>query len=256
MLSLELVSIETTYARCRPASSGAAGEEPRKGSPYRLRAVIGSRVTRFDSTDRAFAIALAALAGYIDAIGFLATGGFFVSFMSGNTTRLGVGLASMSSDAGIAGRLIVMFVGGVTIGTLLARGAGAWRRPVMLVAIAAMISICVVVEGGTRPGLAVALIAMTMGMQNTVLSGDDEVRVGITYMTGTLVKIGRGLATAIAGGAAWDWVPYLMLWTGLMSGAWIGATVFFRYGLSGLWAAALGALLLAVVSLGARVRAG
>ena len=37
-------------------------------------------------------VALSTLAGYVDATGFLMLGGFFVSFMSGNSTRLGVGL--------------------------------------------------------------------------------------------------------------------------------------------------------------------
>jgi hypothetical protein len=39
------------------------------------------------------ACALSALAGYVDGIGYLHLGGLFVSFMSGNSTRLGVSLA-------------------------------------------------------------------------------------------------------------------------------------------------------------------
>ncbi len=42
----------------------------------------------------ALACALSALAGYVDGIGFLHLGGLFVSFMSGNSTRMGVNLAS------------------------------------------------------------------------------------------------------------------------------------------------------------------
>jgi uncharacterized membrane protein YoaK (UPF0700 family) len=41
----------------------------------------------------ALACALSAMAGYVDGIGFLHLGGLFVSFMSGNSTRLGVSLA-------------------------------------------------------------------------------------------------------------------------------------------------------------------
>src|SRR5690349_21813029 len=44
------------------------------------------------------AVALSALAGYVDGIGFLHLGGLFVSFMSGNSTRMGVSLA----DGGLA----------------------------------------------------------------------------------------------------------------------------------------------------------
>jgi uncharacterized membrane protein YoaK (UPF0700 family) len=42
----------------------------------------------------ALACALSAVAGYVDGIGFLQLGGLFVSFMSGNSTRMGVSLAA------------------------------------------------------------------------------------------------------------------------------------------------------------------
>lgn len=188
------------------------------------------------------------MAGYVDAIGYLATGGFFVSFMSGNTTRLGVGLGAMSSDAGIAVRLIVMFVGGVAIGTLIGMATGRWRRSALMLTIAALLWSALRIAEGPNPGLAIALVVMAMGMENTVL-GNGEVRVGITYMTGTLVKIGQAFARAVAGGPPLDWVPHLMLWTGLMSGAWIGAAMFFRMGTTALWAAIGVALLLAIAGL-------
>ena len=64
---------------------------------------------------------LAALAGYIDAVGFLQLGGFFVSFMSGNSTRLGVGAALGDlTIVATAGGLIGLFVLGVIGGVLAA----------------------------------------------------------------------------------------------------------------------------------------
>ncbi|MET0229353.1 MAG: DUF1275 family protein, partial [Rhodanobacteraceae bacterium] len=44
---------------------------------------------------RAVAAALSWNAGYVDAVGYLSLGGFFVSFMSGNSTQLGVGIAQV-----------------------------------------------------------------------------------------------------------------------------------------------------------------
>jgi uncharacterized membrane protein YoaK (UPF0700 family) len=41
----------------------------------------------------ALACALSTLDGYVDGIDFLHLGGLFVSFMSGNSTRMGVSLA-------------------------------------------------------------------------------------------------------------------------------------------------------------------
>jgi uncharacterized membrane protein YoaK (UPF0700 family) len=73
---------------------------------------------RYDRRVRAFAVSLALLAGYVDSLGFLKLNGFFVSFMSGNSTRLGVGLAHGPADAAIAGALIGSFVFGVVVGTL------------------------------------------------------------------------------------------------------------------------------------------
>ena len=46
------------------------------------------------SRNMTLACALSALAGYVDGIGYLHLGGLFVSFMSGNSTRLGVSLAA------------------------------------------------------------------------------------------------------------------------------------------------------------------
>jgi len=51
------------------------------------RVVVVRSLTRFRL---AIAVALAILAGYIDGIAFVYLGGYFVSFMSGNTTQSGV----------------------------------------------------------------------------------------------------------------------------------------------------------------------
>ena len=73
--------------------------------------------------DRRLGAALSSIAGYVDAVGFLMTGGFFVSFMSGNTTRMAIGLADAAQQAALAGGLIFAFVIGAVAGGLLAGAA-------------------------------------------------------------------------------------------------------------------------------------
>nr|GLK21598.1 hypothetical protein GCM10017606_24250 [Microbacterium terregens] len=66
------------------------------------------------------AFCLAGLAGYVDGLGFLAAGGMFVSFMSGNSTRLAIGAAEGSVTALLALGLIGAFLTGVVAATLVA----------------------------------------------------------------------------------------------------------------------------------------
>src|SRR5260221_9963345 len=81
------------------------------------------------------ACALSALAGYVDGIGFLHLGGLFVSFMSGNSTRMGVSLAAGQwLTAAQAFGLIALFVVGAAAGSLIVLGRGVNRRPSALVA--------------------------------------------------------------------------------------------------------------------------
>jgi len=86
-------------------------------------------MTRLESRARLFACLLSALAGFVDAIGFIQSGGFFVSFMSGNSTRLAVGTVEAVRDALVAGAIILCFLGGVVGGTLLGSRFEARGRP-------------------------------------------------------------------------------------------------------------------------------
>src|SRR5947207_12397844 len=87
------------------------------------------------------ACALSALAGYVDGIGFLHLGGLFVSFMSGNSTRMGVSLAEADwLKAAEAFGLIALFVMGAAVGSLIVLGRGANRQPALLLVEAALLA--------------------------------------------------------------------------------------------------------------------
>jgi len=205
-------------------------------------------VTRYDRRTRLLAASLSGVAGYVDAIGFVTLGGFFVSFMSGNTTRVAVGLAEGTSAGLTAAGLIGAFVLGVIAGSLLGRQAQANRRPAVLIFVAALLVLASTSGAQGAPFTAMVVVAIAMGAENTVFAEAGEVRIGLTYMTGALVKLGKGIATALVGGDRMAWAPYFLLWFGLLVGATTGALVYARVGLDALWAAALAMALLAIVA--------
>ncbi len=209
----------------------------------------------FDRHDRLLAIGLSALAGYVDAIGFLATGGFFVSFMSGNSTRLGVGIAEMSANAAIAAMLIGSFLVGVIAGSLIGRVAGRRHREVVPLVLAGLLGGAALLGDFQLLWPAAVLMAVAMGVENIFFAEGTEVRIGLTYMTGRLVKIGQMLAAALAGEDAWGWIPHVLLWSGLLGGGAAGAVAFLMIGGDALWIAAGAALVIAVIARRPRVMA-
>ena len=179
------------------------------------------------------------LAGYVDAVGFInKLGGFFVSFMSGNSTRLGVGLAQSSHHAVVAGGRIGAFILGVVLGSLTRHIARAYRQPAALGFVSVMLALAASLNMVGAMALAVAATALAMGAENAVFEHHGEVQIGLTYMTGTLVKLGQRLSAAFLGGDRLAWAPYLFLWLGLVSGACAGAAIYPYMGLNGLWIAA------------------
>lgn len=206
-------------------------------------------MTRYDRPTQALAACLCALAGYVDAIGFIQLGGFFVSFMSGNSTRLAVGMARQAPNQLVAAALIGGFLAGVIGGSIAGRLAKARRRFAVL-AVVTMALVCAAIFGQLhRTSYAVTMMTLAMGAENAVFEEGGEVRIGLTYMTGTLVKVGQRIAAAMLGGDRLAWVPYLLLWASLILGAAAGAKAYSWFGLGGLWLGAGAAALLMIGSI-------
>jgi uncharacterized membrane protein YoaK (UPF0700 family) len=193
----------------------------------------------------ALACALSAMAGYVDGIGFLHLGGLFVSFMSGNSTRLGVSLAEGNwSNAAAALGLIALFVVGAAGGSLIVLGRGANRQPWVLLAEAMLLAVAALCYAIDRSNAAVAAIVLAMGLENAVFQIDGGAGLGLTYITGALVKVGQLVATALTGGARWGWLPNLLLWAALVAGAVCGGLAYHWINLAAIWFAAALALIL------------
>lgn len=192
---------------------------------------------RYDRNRRRFAVALAAMAGFVDAVGFLSADGYFVSFMSGNTTRLGVDLGTDVVRAVTPALLIAGFVAGVTGGALLSIRAGRYRKPAVLALVAALLLTGATARAAGLPAVMLATLVMAMGAINNTFQSDGEVAIGLTYMTGTLVKLGQGLAGWLAGRKDMGWLSWAALWGGLLSGAVLGAMAQDRMPMACLWIA-------------------
>lgn len=195
-------------------------------------------MTRLDRRRLTLALGLATLAGYVDAVGYLAAAGYFVSFMSGNTTRFGVDLASRPVQALVPALLIAGFVGGVALGAVAGGWGGARRKRAVLSLVAALLLAAALGQGHAPPVIELGLLVMAMGALNNTFVRDGEVFVGLTYMTGALVKLGRaiGLALLGQGSGARGWLP-LALWCALASGAVLGALCYGYLMAAALWLA-------------------
>ena len=99
-----------------------------------------------------------------------------------------------------------------------------------------------------EPIWAVFPMTFAMGAENAVFEKDGDVGIGLTYMTGALVKAGQRFATTILGGDRLGWAPYLLLWVGLVAGGVAGALASKCFGAAGTWFAAAAAAGLAFAS--------
>jgi uncharacterized membrane protein YoaK (UPF0700 family) len=203
-------------------------------------------INALDRQRKLLAFCLTGLAGYVDGLGFLAAGGMFVSFMSGNSTRLAVGAAAGSTTALLALGLIGAFLIGVVVATLIsARIAKRRKRDVMLLVTFLLVTSAALPHLGFGTA-APFFMAAAMGAENLVFQRDGEVGIGLTYMTGAIVKAGQRIGMALLGGPKADWLQHLLLWACLVSGAAIGAISYHYWRIDGLWTAAAAAMLLAV----------
>ena len=219
--------------------------------PVRIRArkCYPAAMLRYDRDFRRLAFCLAALAGFVDAVGFLKTGGLFVSFMSGNSTRMAIGLPGATAMGLAAAALIGLFVCGVILNVLLAAAITiAHRKVVAMATVAVLLCGAALCQSAGLDLAAIAALCLAMGASNTIFRRDGEVSIGVTYMTGTLVKLGDRIANAALGGDRTAWVPYLLLWLALLVGGILGTAAYGRSADAGIWIAAAFATLLVPVT--------
>lgn len=176
---------------------------------------------------------LGGLAGLLGAAAFTHSAGYFVTFMTGNTERAVLGSFRNEQWLSVTAALLVAsFVGGVVIASLCRRHF--WvahpHGPTVLTTVSLVAATVVdVIWNGwfDRQVLLVPIlfVAFGIGALNTSFVEDGEVSVPLSYVTGTLVKIGQGIERHISGGAATDWLGYFLLYASFAIGAAVGGFV-------------------------------
>jgi len=179
---------------------------------------------------------LTAAAGMIDVIGFIELGGFYTSFMSGNTTQLGASLVATGPKIVLAASLIVMFLAGSFIGSLVSSiGHRQGRIGVLAIVILGLLVSVLLYASGFSPAQAMLALAAAAGAQNAVLPQAGAARVGATFVTGTLFAAGQDMARAVRGEAPpLRWLQHLMVWAALLLGAAIGAFAYHHWQIAAL----------------------
>ncbi|MBX3580968.1 MAG: DUF1275 family protein [Rhizobiaceae bacterium] len=198
----------------------------------------------------AIAVGLSFLAGFVDALGFMHLGGYFVAFMSGNTTQMASALPDGLAGAVLPASLIGLFVAGVVAGTLMEQR---FSSSLGLLVLAALLGLAAAVSAMKLENVAVLATPFVMGAMNTVLR-TGQGGMAVTYMTGNLVKLGQTIVAAFQGGGPWGWLPFLLLWIGMISGVVSGVIAYGEIGLVALWLPTIGLIALAFVRMIPRLR--
>ena len=186
-----------------------------------------------DPREMVLGTVLATLAGATGAAAWTYTSGWYVTFMTGNSERMVLELfAGKPVLALAAGSTVLAFVLGVMAGML--GRLRIWtkaRHGATVVTAAATLTawMCdlTLVEDNTTIGvLPVLCLAFGLGALNTSFSRRGEVVMPMSYMTGTLVKIGQGASLHLAGLSKWRWVAQLTTYLGFLTGAAFGGLAF------------------------------
>jgi uncharacterized membrane protein YoaK (UPF0700 family) len=189
------------------------------------------------------AVSLAVVAGYVDAYGLMSYG-TYVSFMSGNTTQTGLetgrGDLAAAAPAFLA---VVYFVLGVFTGTLLAHSKARQVRRWIFAVVAGFLALVLIATelGPLPPAVGIATLSLAMGILNTALSKVGAEAVSLTFVTGTLSKLGGHLALALKRApltnaqGSWDThlrraLLLMCLWGGFLTGAVVSGSATPRFG--------------------------
>jgi uncharacterized membrane protein YoaK (UPF0700 family) len=153
--------------------------------------------------------------------------------MTGNSERAVLGFFRDEPWLSItATALLAAFISGVVIASLCRRHI--WvahpHGPTVLTTFCLLVAVTVdAIAGGWSADRVsftpILFVAFGVGALNTSFVKDGEVSIPVSYVTGTLVKLGQGIERHLSGGDAAAWLGYLVLYVSFLAGATIGGCI-------------------------------
>lgn len=156
-----------------------------------------------------------------------------MTFMTGNAQRAVLGCFRGDMVLSVTAALLLLcFVAGVITASLCRRYF--WvahpHGPTVLTTFSLMAATgCDILVGRWNQSqldfTPILLVVFGIGALNTSYVKDGEVSIPISYVTGTLVKMGQGIERHIAGGKVTDWLGYFLLFASFVLGAALGGAI-------------------------------
>ncbi|RNE49619.1 YoaK family protein [Corynebacterium alimapuense] len=191
----------------------------------------------YTAAEKNLAVSFAFIAGFLDSVGFIFLGGVFLSFMSGNTTRIATSaIEGDTALAWLAGSAVFFFIIGVMEGALVRRLAMQRLHPdrireVVMANLCVLFTLSSILVLIDAPRAAIIVASLGIGSMNSIFERSGEVSIPLTYMTGTLVKMGQRFVDAFFGGTHEAWLGHFKMWMGLSAGAFFGAMTYQNLGM-------------------------
>nr|WP_294784625.1 YoaK family protein [uncultured Flavobacterium sp.] len=174
------------------------------------------------------AIFLACIAGYLDAVGILKWK-IYVSFMSGNTTQLGIALYTEKLAVIITTfTVIICFILGIYTGTCLSllKDSKIPKLPFYIVSGILIMYTEISRYYNINTVLSIAVIGFSTGIMNTIVTSVGDQKINTDFVTGTLNSLARNTAmltmstdNTIKKQYKQNAIRLVLLWTGFISGA-------------------------------------
>lgn len=177
---------------------------------------------------------LTSTAGFFDAIGYTHLAGLYVSFMSGNSTRLGVAIAQGDWQTLLPCALVIAsFVAGAFVGSLISGTRRRFRLPAILTTEILLLLTAMALSSRVEGYAALLPVCIAMGIQNAGHETIVGVELGKSFITGFLFNLGKTLTQlALCRNGAAQALAYGTSWGAFLAGVILGSIALAHLGLT------------------------